>query len=151
MKTIEKCHNCGLEVAYAVENREHTVCPRCEMPLAYSGDVAGTQVTLVPVSGPVNGFAPIVLQKGVHTLGRKSAKSNASVQIDVPDFFMSKRHSQIMVQVSPGIGVTVTVRDAGSSNGTFVNERRLAPGEETRMNEGDMFRMGDSRFKLQFN
>ena len=49
-----------------------------------------------------------------------------------------------------GIGgaLRVTVRDAGSSNGTFVNERRLAPMEEVDLYTGDELRMGNTSFSV---
>lgn len=131
-----------------------TLCPRCETPVVpgpppppmSSGVVS---VRLVPQGHVQTGLRPVTLPPGIHTLGRKSAHSMASVQLDVQDFFMSKQHSQIAVIVEPA-GVRVVIRDAGSSNGTFVNERRLEPMEEVALRQGDMVRLGSTLFRLDF-
>lgn len=149
MKTIEICPECGLEVAFDQGCRESALCPRCEQPIAARAVNSGMKVVLDPVN-PAAGLNPIVLGPGVHTLGRMSAKSTATVKVDVQDFFMSKRHTQIMVNAHAGI-LVVKVRDAGSSNGTYINERRLGPVEEVDLHSGDTLRMGGTQFIVNFN
>ena len=146
MKTIEMCPNCGLEVAFEESMRHAAICPRCENPVypRFITSSASAPLTLVSRCG----LQPIALACGTHTLGRKSAKSTATFQIDVPDLFMSKRHTQISVMEGIGGALRVTVRDAGSSNGTFVNERRLAPMEEVDLYTGDELRMGNTSFSV---
>lgn len=128
-------------------NRHTVICPRCEKYVEERADSERNCVTLMPVGSAEGDHTPITLGIGTHTLGRKSAKSSATIQIDVQDFFMSKRHTQILVTPSDA-GLSVTVRDAGSANGTYINERRLAPGEEARLLSGDHLRMGSTRFQL---
>ncbi|MBI5508550.1 MAG: FHA domain-containing protein [Deltaproteobacteria bacterium] len=43
-------------------------------------------------------------------------------------------------------GEVVQITDAGSSNGTFVNRRRLDPGEHVRLTTGDCVRLGGRVF-----
>lgn len=150
MRTIETCPNCGLEVAFDEAMRHTTLCPRCESPVASRAvnSSPSAHVSFVPVPGTTPGATIIPLGRGVHTIGRKSAKSTASVQIDVHDLFMSKRHTQVNVTEQYGSPVRVEVRDAGSSNGTFVNERRLAPLEEVQLSAGDRLRMGNTVFTV---
>ncbi|MCM1348300.1 MAG: FHA domain-containing protein [Firmicutes bacterium] len=147
MKIIERCPACGLEVAFESEKRSTTLCPRCEMSIGRPEIRTDYFIKLDPVNANVNGLKPILLKRGTHTLGRKSSKSTASVQIDVQDYFMSKRHTQLAITLA-GNELKVNVRDAGSSNGTFVNERRLAPGEEQQLHYGDTLRMGNTSFTL---
>ncbi len=90
----------------------------------------------------------LTLAPGSHTLGRKSPKSTASVQIDIQDFFMSKLHTGLDISGQPG-NTVVKARDAGSSNGTFVNERRLMAGETTELFSGDSLRLGNTVFKVR--
>jgi len=50
---------------------------------------------------------------------------------------VSRRHAGLMCRNN-----TVQIIDLGSSNGTFVNEIRLAPSEPYRLKNGDMIRVG---------
>lgn len=145
MKTIETCPHCGLEVAVDPFEAETTLCPRCECPVAE----IGRRLILVPdPEVPYAGTEPVVLGMGVHTLGRKSGKSSATVQIGDRDVFMSKCHTRIVVR-SNGSDLQVTVSDAGSANGTYVNGRRLNYQEEVAAGSGDWIKMGNSRFRIE--
>lgn len=137
MKTIEKCPCCGLEVAFEEAARRFTRCPRCENHIGMS--VAGREAALI-----LRGDAPvgeICLVPGSHTLGRSSERSRATVQLPVGDMYMSKCHAAVDVSVSGGM-LQAVVSDAGSSNGTFVNEQRLMPGQRRQLEEGDRLRIG---------
>lgn len=152
MKTIVTCRYCGLEVA--ADSRFPAECPRCGRMVSADGatPVHEASVSLCPVGAAGPGHVDVVnLPAGVHTIGRRSDKSDATVQLDVHDFFMSKRHAMIAVGREPAGGVTVTVGDAGSSNGTFVNDRRLGPGEQMRVADGDVLRLGNTMFRLSIN
>jgi len=70
------------------------------------------------------------------------------MQIDVSDLFMSKRHTQVSVMESYNGLLKVMARDAGSSNGTFINNRRLEPREEKELHNGDVLRMGNTSFSV---
>lgn len=59
------------------------------------------------------------LHEGEHLLGR-----SAECSIQLPQVTVSRRH--LMVRVS---GDAVTITDLGSHNGTWLNRRRLRPGE----------------------
>jgi pSer/pThr/pTyr-binding forkhead associated (FHA) protein len=56
---------------------------------------------------------------------------------------VSRRHARL--QTWPG-GAVVT--DLGSTNGTLVNGRRLAPNEPTRLADGDELRLGRLAFTV---
>lgn len=160
MKSIKTCPHCGLEVAFEQHELATTLCPRCELPIdrvrvvsspppGPKSAVSGATVVLFPVNGAVNGLQPVRLSAGRHILGRKSARSNATVQFDTQDFFMSKRHSQLDISAGADGMLHVIVADAGSANGTFVNERRLDPGERVEVYSGDSIRLGSTQFTLQ--
>jgi len=57
------------------------------------------------------------------------------------DGMVSKRHARIEV----GVGGRWVVRDLGSTNGTYVNEEPLVPGEERPLAPGDEIRVGATR------
>lgn len=88
---------------------------------------------------------------GSNTLGRQSAKSKATIQIPVQDLFMSKCHTNIAVTTDPYGNTYATVSDAGSANGTFVNEKQLLPSESTPLRNGDRLRMGNTTFEISFS
>lgn len=146
MKTIETCPWCGLEVAFEESARLTARCPRCENFIGMAH--VGPQPTVI-----LRGDAPvgdIRLGAGSHTLGRRSERSRATVQLPVGDMYMSKCHAAVDVSVSAGT-VRAIVSDAGSSNGTFVNEQRLAPGQRRQLAEGDRLRIGSTTLTVSIN
>jgi len=93
---------------------------------------------LVAQSGPLSGQEwPIASDKPVLVLGR-----GASSDIVLPDQQASRRHAEI--RFSEG---QVSVTDAGSMNGTFVNDARIT-GTQT-LQPGDKVRIGEIQFVLQ--
>lgn len=60
------------------------------------------------------------------------------------DTSVSRSHARITV--SPLL--QVYVRDLGSSNGTFIDDRRLSPGRETELSEGSTLSIGEQRFRF---
>lgn len=63
---------------------------------------------------------------------------------------VSRQHSRIDVVMEEGQAVSVTLQDLGSTNGTFVNGKRLvAAAEPTSLNNGDVIRVGSHAFKLK--
>lgn len=67
--------------------------------------------------------------------------TEADIQIPVSD--VSRRHCQIAVTANK-----VTVKDLGSSNGTFVNNQKIA---ETTLRPGDRLTVGPFTFVVQIN
>src|SRR4030042_4658871 len=93
---------------------------------------------LVAQSGPLSGQeGPIAPDKPVIVLGR-----GASCDIVLPDQQASRRHAEI--RFSEG---QVSVTDAGSMNGTFVNDVRITGTQP--LQPGDKVRIGDTQFVLQ--
>jgi len=84
---------------------------------------------------PLGQFWP--LQQGSVLVGRKDAGAGAEIEIDHPT--TSSRHAKLYVAARP---TRLKVEDFGSTNGTFVNERRLEPGERRSLSHGDSVRFG---------
>ena len=78
------------------------------------------------------------LQDGVTSLGRRP---EADLRIAARD--VSRRHCQIVISDDG-----VLVRDLGSSNGTFVNDKRVA---ETALSAGDRLSVGPIAFVVQID
>lgn len=77
------------------------------------------------------------LTQGVVLVGRKDSAAGAEVEIDHPT--TSSRHAKLYAAARPS---RLKVEDLGSTNGTFVNERRLEPGERRTLIHGDSVRFG---------
>jgi hypothetical protein len=86
---------------------------------------------LVAVSGPGAGREEILRGDAV-LVGRSSA-----CQIVVQDEQVSRQHAELRRR-----GDQWVVRDSGSTHGTFVNNRRLGPGESIALRPGDRLRLG---------
>ena len=84
---------------------------------------------LTVVSGPMRG-ASFRLRIGHRTIGR-----GEGVDIVIDDCRVSRRHAT--VEVVPGRAL---LRDAGSTNGTWLNDRRVTAQVELR--DGDRLRVG---------
>jgi pSer/pThr/pTyr-binding forkhead associated (FHA) protein len=96
---------------------------------------AVADVRIVVVGGPSEGKEFEL--SGAVTVGR-----DASAGIVIDDAEASRRHASLSVE-----GVTVTVEDLGSTNGTFVNGQRIS-GAET-LSAGDKLRIGTTVFELR--
>jgi hypothetical protein len=120
------------------------MCPHCEAVLSDPG-AAQCNVCLRPLRTP---SAPPVLRlvfptgelqvpAGQHlVLGRDVGQSPVA-QTFAPYDNVSRRHSTVWMDA----GGACFVRDERSTNGTFVNGQRLAPGMEAPLREGDSIRL----------
>lgn len=84
---------------------------------------------------PTGKFWP--LRSGRTTLGRKGVDSEADIAM--ADASASARHA--IVQGDPSTGQAF-VEDAGSRNGTYVNEQKLAKGGQRQLHDNDRLRCG---------
>jgi pSer/pThr/pTyr-binding forkhead associated (FHA) protein len=82
------------------------------------------------------------LRKGVNTFGRRSADNDIAVQ----DPYVSGKHGIIEVTED---GVFLT--DIGSSNGTMLNDAKLAPNMRTSVTPEDVIRLGSLEFQVRVN
>ncbi|MEM8988416.1 MAG: trypsin-like peptidase domain-containing protein [Pseudomonadota bacterium] len=72
-------------------------------------------------------------------LGREPDAPNCAVA----DGSVSRRHAVLRWD-----GANLYVRDENSTNGTYVNGRRIASGQDTPMREGDELRLGSVRLRV---
>lgn len=80
----------------------------------------------------------IPLEAGEYTVGRK-----ADADLRIPLNQISRAHCELTIN-----GSTVTIRDLGSSNGTFVNRQRIT---EATLSAGDQITIGPVTFIVQID
>ncbi|MBN1565394.1 MAG: FHA domain-containing protein [Anaerolineae bacterium] len=86
---------------------------------------------------------PLKLEPDAHiVLGRRDTPDDTFVTVDLTPadgrrLGVSRRHAVIHMA-----GDTITVEDLGSSNGTFINDERLTPGQPAPLLSGDKLRLG---------
>jgi pSer/pThr/pTyr-binding forkhead associated (FHA) protein len=77
------------------------------------------------------------LYQGHNVLGRKGAAAGLDIEIDSPT--TSSRHAVVFASARPG---RLKVEDAGSTNGTFLNEAQLDRGKKFELRDNDVLRFG---------
>lgn len=87
------------------------------------------------------------LHPGDNLIGRRTPNPRADVLFDDPEHYMSRCQAVIEVRQDDD-RVSVLLRDAGSANGTFVNDVRLPEGTRVRISDGDTFVMGKHRYRI---
>lgn len=84
------------------------------------------------------------LSKGQNVVGRKASSSNANVQIETSDLYMSRRHVCIEVfQLGDGTSKVLISNDK-NKNATYVNGSLLNAGERVVLTNGTQIKMGDT-------
>ena len=87
----------------------------------------------------------VLLQEEEIFLGRSS-----ECRICLQELEVSRKHARVALRRPDEYTTVVEVQDLGSTNGTFVNGRRLGPGSSPAvLREGDVLRVGAHAFKLK--
>ena len=150
------CNQCGHR-----NPAEAAFCSSCGSLLGRPGDVtvtlakvdplqdaAGTaDDTVVDLGGLATGVASLVVRSGSQAgtsfplrgpLTRLGRHPDSEIMLD--DITVSRRHADIMRE-----GDGYVVRDAGSLNGTYVNQERV---DESHLHHGDELQIGKFRLVL---
>ena len=90
------------------------------------------------------------LRDGKNVIGRKAQTSQATVQIDTDDRYMSRLHSMIMITSLPDGSKKATLSNYQNKNKTIVDGQEICTGDEIRLTDGDSITMGHTTivFKL---
>jgi predicted nucleic acid-binding Zn ribbon protein len=123
------CPNCGMAVTDAAD----VVCSTCGNPLP-TGRRRRISTVVMRITFPT-GNVDIPAGTSV-LLGRDPAESLVAAAFARFDN-VSRRHATVQVDDSGH----ATIRDEGSTNGTYVNEDRVLPGMEVRLVDGDRIRL----------
>lgn len=169
IKLTVKCPKCASPSAIAVVEEEvgmkkRSVCPKCGNVFSVSiptsvaskfvsdptmGGASGDNSSLVleVAENKNTSFQSFELTADYYTIGRKNNSGPASrpdVEVVTFDMKMSRKHAVIRKKGHTGF----TIMDFGSKNGIEVNGDKIAPDEEIYLNDGDIFCLGDTKFKV---
>src|ERR1700727_2147930 len=125
---ILTCQNCGTPVL----DPSDAVCLQCRQPLP--GAQRRPSLVVLRISFPT-GNVDVPAGTSV-ILGRDPAQSLVAAAFGQYDN-VSRRHATVIVDD----GGRATIRDEGSTNGTFVNGERGHPGTQVRLVDGDQIRL----------
>src|SRR6202047_2567211 len=124
-------------------------CPRCGTPVSDAADVVCPTCGTPLPTGRRRRISPVVMRITFPTgnvdipagtsvmLGRDPAESLVAAAFARFDN-VSRRHATVQVD---DVG-HATIRDEGSTNGTYVNDDRVLPGTDVRLVDGDRVRLG---------
>ncbi len=126
----QACPHCGARVP----DRSDLWCLECRAPLPGTGQRRISPVVLRIAFPTGNVEIPACTSL---LLGRDPAQSLVAAAFAHFDN-VSRRHATVTVDDSG----RATIRDEGSTNGTFVNDDRAIPGTEVRLVDGDRLRFG---------
>jgi pSer/pThr/pTyr-binding forkhead associated (FHA) protein len=77
------------------------------------------------------------IHQGRNVLGRQGAATGLDVEVAHPT--ISSLHAVLLASAQPA---RVVLEDTNSTNGTFLNEAPLAPGQRCELQDGDRVRFG---------
>lgn len=103
--------------------------------------IAAPPMVELPPAALVGADRSFPLRAGPNSFGRRDGND-----VVVPDPYVSGKHGQIEI-TDDGIFIT----DLGSSNGTFLNEAKLAHNMRTKITQDDTIRLGSLEFKVKLN
>src|SRR5688572_12599434 len=107
--------------------------PGADFPLDGPRTLVGFLVSYENVD--VGQYWPLL--QGRNVLGRQGAATGLDIEVSHPT--TSSLHAILLALARPG---RVVVEDAGSTNGTFVNDNMLTPGQRWELRDGDRIRLG---------
>src|SRR3984957_1676409 len=160
------CFRCGANLPHAAEPEEDVLtptisqrfiaagsepgafCPSCGAPVSDAADVVCATCGDPLPTGRRRRISPVVMRITFPTgnvdipagtsvlLGRDPAESLVSAAFARFDN-VSRRHATVAVDDAGH----ATIRDEGSTNGTYVNDDRVLPGTDVRLVDGDRIRL----------
>lgn len=165
-KETIQCPSCGLVMAINFSPavlQKTLVCPNCHTSrkvaeyLLYreptiKNNEGSTQVvrSALPKQAQLTDLSTgrsYSLQQGKNTLGRKAGTSDASVQIETTDSFMSRNHIGIDVENQNG-GIYCVLYNTRNRNKTLVNGNRVEEGDRIELQNGTIITLGNTQLKF---
>ncbi len=93
-----------------------------------------------------------VLHEGINIIGRLSKHAGdyvPDIKIVTNDTFISKKHCQITMVKNRNNGIDCILKDAGSANGTYLNNTKLSKEDEIFLGDADTILIGDTNITFE--
>lgn len=158
-KTIT-CPKCGtsLEVTNPKEQDILLIsCPQCQAKLRVQFNTGETVLEESPSDKKEIGSlsckgCKYPLQLGINTIGRKSAKSTASIQIETDDHSMSRVHAEIDVIRLQNESIKAVLRDIRDIEKmkikpSYFEDQKMYSEDHIDLENGDTFKLGETLVK----
>lgn len=91
------------------------------------------------------------ISEGENIIGRFSASVQLPnyVPIQTADTSMSRKHAIVSKIILPNGNVRFSIRDNGSMNGLYVNQKSLVENEEIVLSQGDLIQLGITKILVE--
>ena len=89
--------------------------------------------------------------KGSNSVGRKANSSQADVQIDTEDRYMSRQHVVINVRRLPDGSIKCDISNDKNKNATRINGAQLLQGDAIVLHDGDRIQMGETSVTFHYS
>lgn len=159
-KKAVNCPNCGTLLEVTNPQKQEIVligCPNCKAKLRVQFDTGETILEVSKSSKTEIGYLSCKgkqyeLKLGVNTIGRKSDKSTASIQIETEDRSASRVHAEIEVIRLQNERIKALLKDVRDKEKMekkpmFFDDARLYPEDRINLENGDSFKIGDTTIK----
>lgn len=148
--TSFKCPNCkqSIPVSLVTDKQAALQNEEPETALLRPAVAKAGQLTVEAAEGTPPQTFP--LTEGVFVVGRKSATSPATCQIETSDRSMSRAHIRIEVKKDGKGGFRHLLSDHNSKNRTLYNNHYLEDGEVVVLNDGDEIVIGKTPLRFSF-
>ena len=91
------------------------------------------------------------LEIGRNTIGRKAKTSNADVQLDTSDLYMSRQHAIINVRRMPDGSIKSDIANDKNKNATLVNGIEIMPNDILVLQDGATIKMGHTTVTFHYS
>ena len=89
------------------------------------------------------------LNIGMNIVGRKATSSNADIQLDTTDLYMSRRHARINMRRMGDMSIRVELSNSENKNATYVNGHILEQEDTIILHDNDVIKMGETDVRVR--
>ena len=146
-----KCPNCGKQIDIRFKRPVHE-----DGATVLGGIRTGGETRLGPVSvSRKKAYLELDgvrynLEIGRNTIGRKAKTSNADVQLQTTDLYMSRQHAIINVRRLPDGSIKSDIANDQNKNATLVNGIEIMPNDILVLQDGATIKMGHTTVTFHY-
>ena len=138
------CPKCQKKLSFTVSMK---LASKVEIDPTVGGKENDISLLLETVPDAMTSYQSFELTSDYYTIGRKNSggpEHRSDVEVETTGKKMSRKHAAIRKKGKTGF----TIKDIGSKNGVFLNNTKLDVDEEVYLSDGDIFRLGDTQFRV---